>query len=95
MTPDSGLADERTVLAWQRTALAVVAYTAIIGRLTFDASGAVAPTLLLVALTLALAAGFGKEIRHRDRCPGGFSTLALACATAALCVAESAVVASS
>ena len=39
---DPGVGNERTALAWQRTALALVAGSAILTRLTFDRLGAVA-----------------------------------------------------
>ena len=50
----SGLADERTALAWQRTALAVVAGAAVMARLTFDEVGPLALVLLGTSLGLGL-----------------------------------------
>ncbi len=51
---DPGIANERTALAWQRTALSLMAGAAVLARLTFDRLGLVAVATLGVALVLAL-----------------------------------------
>jgi len=51
---DLGLSNERTALAWQRTALSLVAGAAILGRLTFDRLGFIAVGLLGAAIGLCL-----------------------------------------
>jgi putative membrane protein len=48
---DPGLQPERTALAWQRSALALAVATIVVGRLTFEAAGALA--LIVVFLGLA------------------------------------------
>lgn len=50
MTTPPGLAPERTVLAWQRSALALAAATIVVGRLTWGSVGIIA--LVVVALGL-------------------------------------------
>jgi uncharacterized membrane protein YidH (DUF202 family) len=82
--PD-GASNERTALAWQRTALALVAGSAVTARLTFGRVGAVA----LVGLSLALALGgwvlresrlrYGQQagVVERSRPRGGMSAAAL------------------
>lgn len=50
---DTGSVRERTALAWQRTALALVAASAIVARLTFDRVG----PLALVSVAAASVAG--------------------------------------
>jgi uncharacterized membrane protein YidH (DUF202 family) len=51
---DAGIANERTALAWQRTALSLATGAAVLARLTFDRLGVVAVAALAVALALAL-----------------------------------------
>jgi len=46
---DAGVADARTALAWQRTALSIVAAAAILMRLTLDRLGLVAVVALGVS----------------------------------------------
>lgn len=46
--------NERTALAWQRTALALMAGSAVVARLTLDRLGVLAVGSLLVVLPLAL-----------------------------------------
>ena len=51
--PDPGVALERTALAWQRTALSLVAGCAITARLQWSTAGIAAVAPLLVATVLA------------------------------------------
>jgi hypothetical protein len=50
---DDGRANERTALAWQRTALSLAAASALLARLTFDRLGLMA-LLSIVALPLSV-----------------------------------------
>ena len=101
MTParaagDPGVANERTSLAWQRTALALIAATAILARLTWDDLGLVglAPLALAMALSLWVFveswARYSHDagIRFRSRSRGGRAPLSLALATALIAVTE-------
>ena len=86
---DPGVGNERTALAWQRTALSLVAASAILTRLTFDRLGAVALTSVLLAAPLGLwiflesrgryehDAGISRRARSR----GGRAPLTLTIAT--------------
>ncbi|WP_235736568.1 DUF202 domain-containing protein [Nocardioides alcanivorans] len=58
---DSGIANERTALAWQRTALSLVAGAAIIARLAVDETG----PAVLVPLFIAALLGAGSSSRAR------------------------------
>lgn len=60
---DTGLANERTALAWQRTALATTAGAAVMARLTFDQLGI--PALVALGAALALSAWILAESRGR------------------------------
>ena len=60
-----GLADERTALAWQRTALAVAAGAAVMARLTFVAVGPL--SLVLLGTSLGLSVWLVLEARTRYR----------------------------
>ena len=51
---DLGLSNDRTALAWQRTALSLLAGAAVLGRLTFDRLGLEALVLLGFAALLSL-----------------------------------------
>jgi uncharacterized membrane protein YidH (DUF202 family) len=93
---DPGAGNERTALAWQRTALALVAGSVILSRLTFDRLGPAA----LISVVLAGPTGVwifleGRaRYRHRAttcRGPGrrdGRATLTLTLATLAVGVTE-------
>lgn len=93
---DVGLVNERTSLAWQRTALALVAAAAILARLTFDRVGWLAAGMLGVAVLLGLwvfaesrwryRQHLGR--RHRSRGRGGRAAFALTVATALIAVVE-------
>jgi uncharacterized membrane protein YidH (DUF202 family) len=51
--PEPGVHNARTALAWQRTALALLAGAAIVARLTLDSLGVLAVAAFLVVLPLA------------------------------------------
>ena len=93
---DLGLSNERTALAWQRTALALVAGAAILGRLTFADLGWFAVTLLGVAVVLSLwvfAESRWRYVqqlgnRRRSRGRGGRAALSLTVATCLIALTE-------
>jgi hypothetical protein len=97
-TADPGNANERTALAWQRTALSLVGGAAVLGRLTFDRLGVVAVAMLGVSTGLALwvlAESRGRYahdagVRRRPRSRGGRAPAALAAATGVLGLTEAA-----
>jgi uncharacterized membrane protein YidH (DUF202 family) len=99
---DFGLSNERTALAWQRTALSLVAGSAILGRLTVDRLGLVAVALLGTAFVLCLwvfvesrwryAQQLG--VRPRGHGRGGRAAFALTTATCLMVVTEAAALAS-
>lgn len=64
-TPDAGAANERTALAWQRTALGALAGAAVLARLTVDRLGAAA--LVGLAATLPVCVWLFVEGRGRYR----------------------------
>lgn len=96
LMPDPGLGNERTALAWQRTALALVAGSAILARLTFDRLGVLALVSVVVALPLSvwvLVESRGRYahdagVRRRRRPRGGRAPAALTVATAVLALTE-------
>jgi uncharacterized membrane protein YidH (DUF202 family) len=51
---EHGSHNERTALAWQRTALSLLAASAVVARLTVDRLGALAVVSLLLVLPLSL-----------------------------------------
>lgn len=55
-TPPPGFQPERTVLAWQRTALASAAGAALIARHTASVLGPIVLVILVATLTLSVAA---------------------------------------
>lgn len=68
MTPlhrDPGVANERTSLAWQRTALSTVAGAAIMVRLVREGLSSVALPLLGAALVLSAVVLLGEHLRYR------------------------------
>jgi uncharacterized membrane protein YidH (DUF202 family) len=93
---DPGLGNERTALAWQRTALSVVAGAAVVSRLTLDRVGVAAVLATgaagLIGIWLFLESreryrhDAGLRLRSRGR--GGRSPLALAIAVAVLALTE-------
>lgn len=94
MSGPPGAPTERTVLAWQRTALSIAAAAALMSRLTFDRLGVFALTGLLVALPLSLWVFWEFRFRHAPaaaggrRLAGGTTPAALALATGALALLE-------
>lgn len=93
---DPGIANERTALAWQRTALAVVAGAAIIARLAVDRTGPVVLLPLVAAALLGIWIFVESQLRYRhslghrtrSRGRGGRAALSTAIATALIAVAE-------
>lgn len=86
---DHGMANERTALAWQRTALSLVAAAAIMTRLTWSSLGVAAVVPLGGALLLSgwVFVESGARYSHRAgtrprrRSRGGRAPLFLAVAT--------------
>lgn len=93
---DPGVGNERTALAWQRTALSLVAGSAILARLTVDRLGTFALASVLIALPLSLWVlvesrsryAHDAGIRTRSRPRGGRAPAALAIGTVVLAVTE-------
>ena len=91
-----GLANERTALAWHRTALAIVAGSALLTRLTYDQLGLLALASVGVALPLGLwvfVESRGRYdhdagVRRRPRSRSGRAPAALVVATAAIGLTE-------
>ncbi len=89
MTSDSGLAAERTQLAWQRTALSVAAGSAVMARLTFADLGLAALALLGLALLLSSWILLDSRTRGRqDRLRGGVASSVLAISVVLMSVTE-------
>ena len=88
---DPGLAPERTALAWQRTALALIFGSLLLARLTVGRIGHVA--IVAVAISVPLAFWVYTESRRRYRrneveiATGGRTVLAItiACVLGGLC----------
>jgi uncharacterized membrane protein YidH (DUF202 family) len=99
--PDGGASNERTALAWQRTALALLAGAAVLSRVTLDTLGALA--LLSVAVALPMTGWVLVESRlryldrtgdrRRSRPRGGRAPTALLVATLAFAATELAAIA--
>jgi uncharacterized membrane protein YidH (DUF202 family) len=95
-TEDPGAGNERTALAWQRTALALVAGAALLTRLTLDRLGWFAVVSVVVAGPLAgwvfvesrLRYAQAAAVRARPRPRGGRAPLALALATVVVATVE-------
>ena len=93
---DPGLGNERTALAWQRTALSVLAGSAVLARLTAPGLGwfsllAVAVAVPTTAWIMVEARGryrhdSAQVLRGRDR--DGRASAALATAVSCACVTE-------
>jgi uncharacterized membrane protein YidH (DUF202 family) len=95
-TSDDGRSNERTALAWERTALSLLAGCTVMARLTWTSLGVVALALVGVAALLSLwvftesrgryAHTAGTQLRSHAR--GGRAPAALALATALLAATE-------
>lgn len=93
---DPRVANERTALAWQRTALGVLAAAAIVARYTFDEIGLRALVSVLAALPLALWLLVESRARYlhddgvrlRPGLRGGRAMLALTIATLTIGLTE-------
>lgn len=93
---DPGIANERTALAWQRTALSLVAGAAIIARLAVDQTGPAVLVPLVGAGLLGLwifvesQARYHHSAGHTERRGGrgGRAALSTAIATTLIGVAE-------
>lgn len=92
--PARGAGVERTTLAWQRTALALVAGSAFLSRLTFERLGVAALLSVVVAAPLGCWLVAASRTRSR-RAPGsglyargGLAPALLTAATAAVAVTE-------
>ncbi len=90
-----GMPNERTALAWQRTALAVLGGSALMARLTLRSSGPAALLILAVALPLSAWVLVESRLRYRARARqwqvpprGGLFPTALTLATLAVAAAE-------
>jgi uncharacterized membrane protein YidH (DUF202 family) len=83
-TPETGGFAERTVLAWQRTSLAILTVALLQLRLTSGEAPGVVLGVIAVAAVLAGLAGV--EARRRDR--GGRVGLLMSLAVALLALAE-------
>lgn len=93
---DPGVYNERTALAWQRTALALAAAAAVVARLTLERIGVVAVASVLVTMPLAvwvMAASRGRYahtagVRSRPRSRGGRAPAMLAVVTVLVAFTE-------
>jgi uncharacterized membrane protein YidH (DUF202 family) len=93
---DPGAGNERTALAWQRTALALVAGAFLLGRLNFERLGIYALASVVVAVPLSAWVFLESRQRylrhaglHRDARPrGGRAPTFLTLATITLILAE-------
>ncbi|MDT0203203.1 DUF202 domain-containing protein [Nocardioides sp. AE5] len=93
---DPGIANERTALAWQRTALTLTAGAAIMARLAIDDNGRAALALLVVAAMLGTWIFFEASLRYRHstgqreriRGRGGRAGLTLTVATVLIAAGE-------
>jgi uncharacterized membrane protein YidH (DUF202 family) len=87
--PDTGNAGERTALAWQRTALTVLAGALLVSRLSLDALGPAAFAVLVVTVPLAVWVLVESRFRHRRGSPqGGRAAAVLTAAVVALAATE-------
>jgi uncharacterized membrane protein YidH (DUF202 family) len=92
LAADPGVGNERTALAWQRTALSMLAGSAIVARLTFDRLGAIALVSVMVVAPLALWVFWEGRWRYRHDAHiirrrgsrGGRAPLSLTVATLAI-----------
>jgi uncharacterized membrane protein YidH (DUF202 family) len=93
MSLDRGTADARTTLAWQRTALALVAGSAVMARLTVDL-GWYAVAMVSAAMLLSIWVFLESSVRYSrgagvaSRLRGGRAHASLALATLLLACSE-------
>lgn len=88
-----GLQNERTALAWQRTALSLIVATAALARFAYEQVGYVG-LLCLVALPLSTFVFYESRARYRRReaggaparSRGGIAALALTVCIVVLCL---------
>lgn len=93
---DPGLQNERTALAWQRTALSMLGASAVMARLTWTSGGVGALAILVVAAALSTWVflesrgryAHSARVRLRARSRGGRAPLALTVAATLLALAE-------
>ncbi len=96
VSTDAGMANERTALAWQRTALSLAAGAAVMARLTWSELGLVAALVLAVAVALGVwvfveSTGRYRHdagTRSRGRGRSGRAPLALTVAVVLMCATE-------
>lgn len=96
MAGGRGFADERTALAWKRTALSILAGSAAITRLTYGRLGIWALAALGLALPLGMWVLFESRLRYahnadtepRGRSRGGRSAAAVALAVVVIAAIE-------
>ena len=96
MNGDASASNERTALAWQRTALALIAGSAVLTRLTFERLGPLALVSVGVAAPLGLWLFFESRRRYRHdaglavrtRTRGAAAPFALTLATSAVALVE-------
>jgi uncharacterized membrane protein YidH (DUF202 family) len=94
--PDPSVYNERTALAWQRTALALMAASAVVARLTLDRIGVLAVASVLVTVPLAawvMVESRGRYahtagVRQRSRSRGGRAPTVLAVVTLLVALTE-------
>ncbi|QTR03675.1 DUF202 domain-containing protein [Saccharothrix algeriensis] len=89
---DRGVQNERTALAWQRTALAMIAGSAVLTRLTVDRVGPPALVGLAVTVSLGLVVLVAARWRYREgrrgRVGGGGLPIAVAAGTVVMVLVE-------
>jgi uncharacterized membrane protein YidH (DUF202 family) len=90
MSAPDGVQNERTALAWQRTALSLIAGSLIVARLTLGPLGAGALVNIVVALPLGTWALVESRRRYRRPALGrdGRAPAAVALGTAAIALTE-------
>jgi uncharacterized membrane protein YidH (DUF202 family) len=94
--PAPGVHNERTALAWQRTALSLLAGAAVVARLALDDLGLVAVLGFLVVLPLVVWVMWESQgryhhhagVRLRTRPRGGRSPAALAVVAVVIALTE-------
>ena len=94
--PEPGVYNERTALAWQRTALSLLAGSAVVARLAFDALGLLAVLGFAVSLPLVVWVMWESQgryhhhagVRLRARPRGGRAPTALAVVVVVVALTE-------